>query len=301
MTVFARALVLVTSIVLVSCAPRMRFDAGRMMRVETIAPVTFIGNRVVRPPVRLGGVAPPMPSEPTLATSERIFVHGIPAFVEALRQGERFQVIDPQAVLGAEAYNDFPRLSGINAGAAQLAEGWRLVTPDDGKKIGRLLAELDADAALLTYWRFSLEPHTEGIGVDTAYPRVHMRAWLVDREGKVIADDELNVRADELIAVHNARYDGRALVSMYNDAIETCAVRLVADLSNARADARADAAKKKPVNSRPLKAPHVAPPLVAPPRDGGEEPEPAAATPEPAPEASPVPTAIADPSPTPAP
>lgn len=323
MSAIVRGSVLLTSLVVLSCAPRMRFDASRMLKVESIAPVTFIGNRVVRPPVRLGGVAPQLPTEPTMATSERIFEHGIPAFVQALRSGDRFEVVDPQEVLAADAYRDFPRLSGVNAGAAQLAEGWRLVTPEDGKKIGRLLEEVDADAALLTYWRFSLEPHTEGIGVDTAYPRTHMRAWLVDREGKVIADDEFDVRADGLIAVYNQRYDGRALASMYNDAIETCAVRLVADLSNARTDARADARKNREKHeaqaapsATPLEPPSVAPPLVAPPRDEPTAtPEAPAATPAPsspppsgdatpapaAPAASPIPTAAADPSPSPAP
>ena len=156
--------------------------------------------------------------------------------------------------LGAVAYAAFPKLSGVNAGTASLAEGWRLVTPEDGVKIAALLDELGADAALLTYWRFSLDPHTQGLGVDTAFPRTYMRAWLVDRTGKVIAEDEFDVQADQLIAVFGDRYDARVLAGLYSDPIETCAVRLVADLSNARTDAR-DAAAKEEAAVEPAPAP----------------------------------------------
>lgn len=230
---------------LVSCAPRVRVDAEGIRPIETIAPVTFIGNRVVRPPLRVGDVAPPLPVDPALTTAVNIFRHGVPAFFDAMKGADRFHIVDPADVLGAKAYAEFPTLSGVNAGTAALAEGWRLVTPEDGKKVAALLDEIDADAALLTYWRFTLDSHTEGIGVDTAFPRIYMRAWLIDRTGKVIADDEFDVRADQLIAVYGQRYDAHALAGLFADPIETCAVRLVADLSNARTDAR-KAAKELP-------------------------------------------------------
>ena len=223
---------------LVSCAPRVRVDAEGIRPIEIIAPVTFIANRVVRPPLHVGDIAPPLPVDPSLTTATNIFRHGVPAFVDAMKGADRFQIIDPQVVLDAKAYAKFPKLSGVNAGTASLAEGWRLVTPEDGKKVAALLDELGADAALLTYWRFTLEPHTEGIGVDTAFPRTYMRAWLIDRTGKVIVDDEFDVRADQMIAVYGQRYDAHALAGLYADPIETCAIRLVADLSNARNDAR---------------------------------------------------------------
>lgn len=241
-----RAFAIVAAVAgLVSCAPRVRVDAEGIRPIETIAPVTFIANRVVRPPIRVGDVAPPLPVDPSLTTATNIFRQGVPAFVEAMKSADRFVIIDPQAVLDAKAYEKFPKLSGVNAGTASLAEGWRLVTPEDGKKVAALLDELGADAALLTYWRFTLEPHTEGIGVDTAFPRTYMRAWLIDRTGKVIADDEFDVRADQMIAVYGQRYDAGALAGLFADPIETCAIRLVADLSNARSDAR-KAAKDLP-------------------------------------------------------
>lgn len=230
-----------------SCAPRVRVDAAGIRPVQIIAPVTFIANRVVRPPVRNGEAAPPLPMDPSLTTAVSIFREGIPAFFGAMKAGDRFEIVDSSRVLGAASYRAFPKLSGVSAGTASLADGWRLVTPEDGKKIAALLDELGADAALLTYWRFSLETHTEGLGVDTAFPRTYMRAWLVDRTGKVIAEDEFDVRADELIAVYGQRYDARQLAGLFSDPIETCAVRLVADLSNARTDARDAAAKATPV------------------------------------------------------
>ena len=246
---FMQALsMLIPAALLASCAPRLRVDHERLRPIESIAPVTFIANRIVRPPLRAGQALPPMPNDPTLATAERIFALGVPAFFDALTQTERFEIVPSEKVLAAESYGKFPRLSGVNAGTAQLASGgWRLVTPDDGEKIAALLEEIDADAALITYWRFTLDPNMQGIGVDTAFPHAHMRAWLIGRDGKVIADDEFDVQADSLVGIHNQRYDGRSAAGMFSDPIETCAVRLVADLSNARSDAR----KKKSSGEAP--------------------------------------------------
>lgn len=240
-----RLVLLALAAFVLSCAPRIRVDAAGIRPIEVIAPVTFIANRVVRPPVRMGSQPPPLPLDPSLTTAASIFRHGVPAFIEAMSRADRFRIIEASTVLGAESYKEFPKLSGVNAGTAELAEGWRLVTPEDGKKVAALLDEIGADAALLTYWRFTLESHTEGTGVDTAYPRAYMRAWLIDRNGKVIADDEFDVRADEIIAVYGQRYDARVLAGLFSDPIETCAVRLVADLSNARSDAREKKASKE--------------------------------------------------------
>ena len=292
------------TLALVSCAPRARVDAAGILPVKRIAPVTFIGNRVVRPPVRNGQIPPPLPLDPSLTTSASIFHTGVPAFIDAMKRADRFEIVDASTVLAARAYAEFPKLSGVNAGTAQLAEGWRLVTPEDGKKVAALLDEIGADAALLTYWRFSLEPHTEGIGVDTAYPRTYMRAWLIDRTGKVIADDSFDVQADEMIAVYSQRYDARVLSGLFADPIETCAVRLVADLSNARADAREKQEKKdkaKPKDETP--APDASPsasPVATPSPGASPTPEPVATTPEPVattpePVASPEPAATAVP------
>ena len=246
---------------MLSCAPRARVDAAGIRPIEVIAPVTFIANRVVRPPVRNGESAPPLPMDPSLTTATSIFRSGVPAFFDAMTEADRFEIVPQVTVLAAEAYAAFPKLSGVNAGTASLAEGWRLVTPEDGKKIAALLDELGADAALLTYWRFTLDSHTQGIGVDTAFPRIYMRAWLIDRTGKVIAEDEFDVRADNMIAIYGQRYDARVLAGLYSDPIETCAVRLVADLSNARTDARAE--KKKEGALDPVE------PVVEPPKDHG--------------------------------
>ena len=49
-----------------SCAPRVRVDAAGIRPVEVIAPVTFIANRVVRPPVRNGESPAPLPMDPSL-------------------------------------------------------------------------------------------------------------------------------------------------------------------------------------------------------------------------------------------
>lgn len=269
-----------TLVMLVSCVPRMRVDLPRMRRIERIAPVTFVANRVVRPPLRMGDVAPPLPNDPTLTTAASIFKMGVPAFYEALRDGDRFEIVDSATILAASSYDAFPRLSGVNAGTAQLADGWRFVAPEDGRKIARLLDEVHADAALITYWRFTLESHTRGMGVDTAFPRAYMRAWLVDRDGTVIADDAFDVQADQLIAVYNQRYDGRVLAGLFSDPIETCAVRLIADLSNARTDARAAAT--------PPAAPVPTPVVDAPPPDP-------ATSPAPSPTATPTPPADAPP------
>ncbi len=222
----------------IACGSRLRVDTNRMRTVESIAVVTFVGNRVVQPPSHPGQIDPPLPSDPSLATSERIFATGIPEFLDALRRTERFRVVDPATVLAAEAYRAFPFLSGTNASQAQLAEHWRLVQPQDGEKIAALLREIDADAALITFWRFTLDYELRGVGVESASPRAHLRAWLVDRSGTVVADDEIDVRSDQRIALHQQRYDGRSLPPLYTDPIETCAVRLVADLSNARAQGR---------------------------------------------------------------
>lgn len=271
-----RLVLFVLATLVLSCAPRIRVDAAGIRPVEVIAPVTFIANRVVRPPVRMGAAPPPLPLDPSLTTATSIFRHGVPAFIDAMNRADRFRIIDASKVLGARSYGAFPKLSGVNAGTAELAEGWRLVTPDDGKKVAALLDEIGADAALLTYWRFTLESHTEGTGVDTAYPRAYMRAWLIDRNGKVIADDEFDVRADEIIAVYGQRYDARVLAGLFSDPIETCAVRLVADLSNARSDARE---KKAAQDTKDTPAP-TAPPAEAIATDATATPTPTPAPPE---------------------
>lgn len=219
----------------VACAARMRVDEARMSPIQTIAPISFVGNKSVSPPGGYGELS--SPSDPSISGAAAIFQQGIPAFVGALERTERFTIVPPERVLEADAYGRFPKLVGTNAGNAQLAAGgWRFVEPTDGEPITALLEELGADAALITYWFFSLDHNTRGgIGVDTATPRVRLRAWLVDRDGKVIADDEIEVLSDQIIGIVRGRYDGRALTPLFTDSIETAAVRLIADLSNARA------------------------------------------------------------------
>lgn len=235
---------LITSLGLVAatgCGPRLKVDAARMKPIETIAAVTFVANRTVKAPTTGGLDA--SPSDPTMSTAEQVFALGIPAFMDAMQRTERFAFVDNETVLAATAYREFPVLTGSNAGNAQLAAGWRYVTPQDEEKIAALLAEIDADAALITYWRFSLDTQTRGPGGEIATPRAHMRAWLIGRDGKIVADDEFDVVSDEIIAVYSQRYDGRVLPPLYLDPIEIIAVRLMADLSNARSKAREKAEK----------------------------------------------------------
>lgn len=228
---------------LIACAGcagiRMRIDAPRLKKIETIAPVTFVGNRFVRSPASGGE----LPNEPTDATSEMIFESGVPAFFAAVRGADRFKLASAAQVLGSKSYAAFPTaLSGTNANGAQLARGWRYVTPEDGVKIGNLLEEIDADAALITYWRFTLDSAIRGdVGaISTATTRAHVRVWLVDRDGKVVADDELDAPSDDAIGLHNGHYDARSTTPLFDDAITTCAIRMIADFSNARSKARGE-------------------------------------------------------------
>lgn len=224
--------------VAIACSARMRMDEARMSPIQTIAPISFVGNRSVSPPGGYGELS--SPTDPSISGAADIFEQGIPAFIGALKRTERFTIVPAERVLEADAYERFPKLAGTNAGGAQLPEGeWRFVEPTDGEPIAAVLDEVGADAALITYWRFSLDHNTRGgIGVDTATPRVRLRAWLVDREGKVIADDEIEVLSDQIIGIVRGRYDGRVLTPLFTDSIETAAVRLIADLSNARARGR---------------------------------------------------------------
>lgn len=237
-----RAALFLSCAVAMSCAPRLKVDGARMRPIESIAAVTFVANRTVKAPAT--GNLDAMPTDPTMSTAEQVFALGIPVFMDALQRTERFVFIENEVVLAAESYLAFPVLTGANANTAQLAAGWRYVTPQDDEKIAALLKEIDADAALITYWRFSLDTHTRGPGGEIATPRAHMRAWLVGRDGKIVADDELDVTSDEIIAVYSQRYDGRVLPPLFLDPIETIAVRLVADLSNARAKAREKTGEK---------------------------------------------------------
>ncbi len=219
------------------CAPRIHVDRAGLKPVETIALVTFVANRWVPPPARPGA---DQFQDPTASSAADIFAIGVPAFLDAMKRAERFRIVDTRKVLEASAYEAFPVLTGARASAAQLAGGWRFVEPDDGEKIAKLLQEIDADAALLTYWSFSLDSNTRSIGIETASPHTRLRAWLVDRNGKIVADDEIEVRSDEVISIYGSSYDGRVLTPMFVDPIEVCAVRLVADLSNERTKARSE-------------------------------------------------------------
>lgn len=197
-----------------------------------------MANREVTPPAGVSGAGV---TDPTQATAAMIFADGVPAFLGAAGRSERFHFIPPEKVFAAPTYSEFPTLDGANARAAMLAEGgWRMVQPEDGARIARVLDELHADAGLVTYWHFSLDLNAQGFGVDNANPRAQLRAWLVGRDGKVIADDEASVLGDDLIAMHDGHYDARQLVPLYLDPIERCANKLIVDLSNARSKARGD-------------------------------------------------------------
>jgi hypothetical protein len=159
----------------------------------------------VTPPAGVSGAGV---TDPTQATAAMIFTDGVSAFLGAAARSERFHFVPPEKVFASPTYSEFPALDGANARAAMLAEGgWRMVQPEDGARIAHVLDELHADAALVTYWHFSLDLNAQGFGVDNANPRAQVRAWLVGRDGKVIADDEANVLGDDLIAIHWGVYE----------------------------------------------------------------------------------------------
>ena len=234
--------VLLVAILLAGCASiRMRVDSERLKKIETIAPLTFVANRVVLPPGGGDGFLPSMQAETTETTAQMIFTPGIPAFLQAVRSAERFKVTDPERVVSSKSYAAFPTsFNGVNPNTVQLARGWRYARPEDAEKIRNLLEEVDADAALVTYWKFSLDKRSQDAGLETATTRAHLRAWLIDRDGKVIADDEIDVPTDEALPIHNGHYDAPSATPLFEDAITTCAVRMVADFSNARSKARGE-------------------------------------------------------------
>ena len=190
-------------------------------------------------------VAPPIPGglfpvAASLADADSIFEKGVPVFVEAIRHTERFRVVDPALVQAASTYRRFPVLHGREASLAQLGPGWRAVQPGDGTLIADLLSEVKADAALLTSWRFDLQNQAVvgDLTESTATPRVTLRVWVVDRNGHLIADLDEEVDGDDVVPLHSTGYDKERVPPTYLTPIEACAVRLVAQLSNARAAAR---------------------------------------------------------------
>ena len=231
-----KRLVLIAVLLLGCASMRMRTNPQRLRHIETIVPVTFVGNHYVPSDDIFAA------TEQNDATAEMIFTGGVPAFLEALKGTERFKVVDPSRVLAAKSYAAFPSaFAGLNSSGVQLAFGWRYVRPEDAEKIRNLLEEVDADAALLTYWRFSLDNRTRGdVGVQSATTRAHLRAWLVDRDGQIVADDEIDVPSDESLPMQSGHYDARFATPLFDDAITTCAVRMVADFANARAKARGE-------------------------------------------------------------
>lgn len=223
-------------------AMRMRVDTVRIRKVETIAPIAFVGNHFIPAPANTSGDVIFDPSAPTDATAALVFQSGVKTFLSAVRGTGRFHFFLPDVVLSAKTYAAFPELTGANANGAQLAEGgWRYVSPEDGEKIANLLEEVDADAALLTYWHFSLDAAATGsVGIETATPRVRLRAWVIDRDGKVVFDDEVEATTNETIALHDGRYEARDAGVLFDEPITTCAVRMVVDMSNARAKAEGE-------------------------------------------------------------
>ncbi|HVO30469.1 MAG TPA: hypothetical protein VMV18_07025 [bacterium] len=237
-----RGAIVTCAALLGSCAGvRMRVDPEHLRHVETIAPVGFVANHFVLPPTSVSGDSTAVP-EPTDATGAMILADGIRTFLGALRSSERFKVFLPDQVLRAKSYGQFPILSASNTTGAQLPDGaWRYVTPQDGEKVANLLEEIDADAGLIAWWRFTLDAQASGdVGLQTATPRAHLRAWLIGRDGTVVFDDEIEVAGDDAVPLYNGRYESARVPIVFDDVIATCAVRLAVDLSNARAKARGE-------------------------------------------------------------
>lgn len=227
-----------TALLLTGCST-VRVDNSRIKAVEKIALVSFVANHWVLPPASDNAFAQ---SELISATGAQVLAQGIPVFMDSMRGTERFQLLSNEQVLGAKSYGQFPFLTATNASGAQLpAGGWRYVTPDDGEKVANLLEEVDADGGLITWWSFTFDPMMNGdIGIALATSHVRLRAWLISRDGRKIFDDEIDVPSDESIPIYNGRYDAGAAPRLFLSPMNTAAIRLTADLSNARAKARGE-------------------------------------------------------------
>jgi len=235
-----RAWLLVLPFLLTACpALHMRVDNERIAKIRTVAPFTFRSNRAVLPPVssELSST-----SDPWLLAGDAVLRSGIPGFVKALENAERFKLVEPDRVLHAKSYAAFPAaLSGMEATNSLLAPGgWRHVMANEAEPIANVLEEIDADAALITYWRFSLDMGATGpVGaMETATAHAHLRAWLVGRDGAIAMDDEIDTPSQEPLPIRNGRYDRAEIAPAFDDIMITCAVRLAADISNAQSRAK---------------------------------------------------------------